>query len=171
MTHSSSPWQATLRRSASNLDVAACLAHLPREHLASPEYTGDDAASITSGEPLPKLPANTRKSIASIYNHPMHNYKILLQALSTVLQSSSAEEVYNSMPPLSRRLLNETRLLNRLVDKIRWRPEAGDPGARGGGALEAEVAKRQANNGKFFWSNRRRKSRRRGYQKPRSRRR
>lgn len=155
----------SLRSKLLNLDVAAYLAHIYLANLSpAPEYTGDDAASITSGEPLPKLPANTRKSIASIYNHPMHNYKILLQALSTVLQSSSSpEEVYNSMPPLSRRLLNETRLLNRLVDKdplAGLKPVTPEPPTpeEEEALLEAEGwQKHQANNGKFFWSNRRRK--------------
>jgi len=150
-----------------NLDVAAYLAHIYLANLSpASDYTGDDAAAISSGKPLPKLPANTRKSIASIYNHPMHNYKILLQALSTVLESSetsASQEVYNSMPPLSRRLLNETRLLNRLVDKD---PLAGLKPVDPPKLTEEEEEemlheegwqKHLANNGKHFWSHKRRK--------------
>ena len=94
--------------------MAAYLAHVYLANLSpAPDYTGEDAASIVSAAPLPKLPANTRKTIAAIYNHPLHDYKILLQALSAVLQSETPAQMFTSMPPLSRRLLNETRLLTR----------------------------------------------------------
>lgn len=103
----------SLKQVAVSMDVLAYFIHIYlANNSPATEWKDEPCTAAVTNKPLPKLPANVRRSAMASYNlGPLHDHRPLLRVLTDVLRDNTAP-----LPPLTTRLLRHPVFMKQLFE-------------------------------------------------------